>query len=562
MLKQLKLLMSGIRNIKQIANKYSEAEIYFHQDLDGVTSCLAMKSYLESNGIKVVETHIIQYGSLEYNVKNTKEGRLPVIVDFAHVKDMFVIATDHHDKQAGANNSMSTNFKKSASNVETISAEISNFDIFTKLDIELVRTVDSADYAKYKIQPEQVQKCYFNFNKTRTSGSNRFLLGLVVNRLLLALKNKRISVISLDGKTKHHNRNLLECLIADSKPSVYSIYLNLKHYMNNATSYEWNMDLKTYHDPKKLPSQAQLHHNLNNYILSRKEFLEMNGKKLKNVELEWDDKYKIIKQYDIGETFKTGSYDRYVPFRNFPNSEWICTIYSMGLIQVSGNPFKDKKVNIHLGNITKELFTKYKTELSNFRIPISAIKRINEAESFKLKQKYANFVPIGFKFNDLATFYKDDIYYLPNRKSGDFKTVAKLDLSDLNNPDVQIVKNIMDKLYSDWTFSDKEEMSLFKIPGLNILEIMSGGHPSITNIQGFNLLDERRDAIQKYFGHIQIPYNSIDGNIMYRYIRTYEDLMIFFANEYLNLLKLELEGVHSNLDETIHLYGSISETIG
>ena len=553
--------MSGIKNIKQIASKYTEAEIYFHQDLDGVTSALAMKSYLESNCIKVVETHIIQYGSLEFNVKNTVEGRLPVIVDFAHVKDMFVIATDHHDKQAGANIGMSTNFKKSSSNVETISGEISNYDIFSFLDIEMIKTVDSADYAKYKLKPDHVQKCYFNLDKKRSSGNNRFLLGLTVNRLLLALKNKRISITSLDGSTKHHNRNMLECLVNDSKPSIYSLYLNIKHYMKGATSYEWNMDLKTYHDPKKLPSQAQLHFNLNNYILSRKEFINLNGQLLKNRELEWDDKYKIIKQYDIGETFKTGSYDRYVPFKNFPDSNWICTIYSMGLIQISGNPFKEKVANIHLGNVTKELLTKYKDILSNFRIPISSIKRINEAESHKLKQKYANFVPIGFKYNDLATFYKDDIYYLPNRKSGDMKTSAKLDLSDTNNIDVQFVKNTMDKLYCDWTFGEKEEMSLFKIPGLNIIEIMSGGHPSITNIQGLNLLDERRDAIQKYFGNITIPYYSIDGSVMYRYIRTFEDLMIFFANEYLTILKSKLDGESENIDESIQLFGNVSTSL-
>jgi hypothetical protein len=551
--------MSGIRNIKQIANKYKEAEIYFHQDLDGVCSHLAMKSYLESHGIKVVDSHIIQYGSLEFNVKNTKEGRLPVIVDFAHVKDMFVIATDHHDKQAGASSNMSTNFKKSSSNVETISGEISNANVFLNLDIELIKTVDSADYARYKISPEQIQKAFFKLNKDRTSGSNRFLMGLVVNRLLLALKNKRIKVNSLDGKTYHNNRNLLECLVTDSKPSLYSLYLNLKNYINNATSYEWNMDLKSYHNPVKLPTQEQLNYNLNNYILSRQEFIKNNDGYKKNHELDYDSQYKIIKQFDIGETFKTGSYDRYVVFRNFPQSDWVCTIYKMGLVQISGNPFKSGNKDIHLGNITKELLTKYKEQLSNFRIPITALKRINESESYKLKQKYANFSPIGFKFNDLNTFYGQDIYYLPNRKLGDLKTISKLDLSDTNNLDVQFVKTTMDKLWTDWTFEDKQEMSNFKIPGLNILEIMSGGHTSITNIQGLNFLDERRDAIKKYFGHIAISLNHYDGSTYNKYISTFEDLMVFFASEYLEILKSKLNGENANIDNDIHLYGVSSQ---
>jgi hypothetical protein len=51
---------SGIRDINALAKRYPKAEIYFHQDLDGVTTALAMKKYLEDNGINVVDAHIIQ----------------------------------------------------------------------------------------------------------------------------------------------------------------------------------------------------------------------------------------------------------------------------------------------------------------------------------------------------------------------------------------------------------------------------------------------------------------------------------------------------------------------
>ena len=39
---------SGIRDINKLADRYSKAEIYFHQDLDGVVSALGMKNYLEN----------------------------------------------------------------------------------------------------------------------------------------------------------------------------------------------------------------------------------------------------------------------------------------------------------------------------------------------------------------------------------------------------------------------------------------------------------------------------------------------------------------------------------
>ena len=37
-----------IRNIKKIIGDMRTAEIYFHKDLDGVTSALAMKYFLET----------------------------------------------------------------------------------------------------------------------------------------------------------------------------------------------------------------------------------------------------------------------------------------------------------------------------------------------------------------------------------------------------------------------------------------------------------------------------------------------------------------------------------
>ena len=158
---------SGIRDINKLAKRYPKAEIYFHQDLDGVTTALAMKKYLQDNGIKVVGAHIIQYGDKEFAVKkNDAQGDImPVLVDFAHGKPMFVIHTDHHDRQAGAEDTKSTSFKSSRSNVETISQTVSPGDIFPNKDIALISMVDSADYAKNEITPEMVMNYIYRFDK-------------------------------------------------------------------------------------------------------------------------------------------------------------------------------------------------------------------------------------------------------------------------------------------------------------------------------------------------------------------------------------------------------------
>ena len=125
---------SGIRNIKELSKRYKKAKIYFHQDLDGVTTAIAMKAYLENQGIEVVDAEIIQYGDKEWAIKGVKKNGLddeargeimPVLVDFAHGKPMFEIHTDHHDSQAGVEQGTSTSFKHSRSNVETISQTVS-----------------------------------------------------------------------------------------------------------------------------------------------------------------------------------------------------------------------------------------------------------------------------------------------------------------------------------------------------------------------------------------------------------------------------------------------------
>src|SRR5210317_617879 len=118
---------SGLRNIGELAKRYPKAKIYFHQDLDGVTTALAMKTYLENNGISVVDSEIIQYGDKEFAIKKSdaKGDVMPVLVDFAHGKPMFVIHTDHHDSQAGADETGATSFRQSRSNVETISQVLS-----------------------------------------------------------------------------------------------------------------------------------------------------------------------------------------------------------------------------------------------------------------------------------------------------------------------------------------------------------------------------------------------------------------------------------------------------
>ena len=517
----------GLRNLKSIISGYKTCEIWLHKDLDGVTSALAMKSFLKTYyDIETVDAHIIQYGSMEFAIKKGNPDTLKVIVDFAHGKPMFKIQSDHHDKQVGAGDTQGTYFKPARSNVEIISGEISYSDVFTPGDVELIRTVDSANFIANNITPEDVQNSIFQFKRELSGEKNRFMMGFVVNRLLLAYKNKRISIKSMDGKTDHINRNILECMVLDCNPSLYSMFNNIRHYVNNA---------RVSDRAGVLAKPEVLMQNLTNYIERMKNYrfiedpdtgdvseFDPNSSKHKFLSsvkgakvgkgVHYDDKHKIIIQYGGGNMMQPGSYDRYVPFKNFPDANFICIIWAMGLIQVSCNPFKEKKLkDINLGEIAKEVIAKHQPILTKILVSLDCIKKEFEtSQDWKKMQKEEgpDYVGVGFKYSDLEAFYGDCTY-----KDG--KVV------DINN---QELKDSMNTIYDNLSTEQFSILKSYKISVWELITRNSGGHPSITNIQGWGFLKYNKDATM-------VAYET----------DKYTDVMKRVAREFVDNLKDKVE---------------------
>ena len=413
---------SGIKNIKDISRRYPKAEIYFHQDLDGVTTAIAMKKYLESNGIKVVDSHVIQYGDKEFSIKknDAKGDTMPVLVDFAHGKPMFVIHTDHHDRQAGAEDTKSTSFRQSRSNVETISQVVSPQELFPSSDVLLINTVDSADFARQNLTPTDVVNYLFRVDKEKSLQNNKMLLGLVINKLLLAFKNKP---------------GFLESLVMDSEPSLMSILTNIKSWMKQSV----------------VPTEFQLQKNADEYASQMKNFPKVSDN--------------IIFQYGGGSMFKAGSYDRYTPFRNNPEADFLIMAWPMGLVQASCNPFKkDRELKgVNLGEIGQEVIGKWADQLKQKTVPLSTIKWVSETS--------VNPESIGFTFKDFKALYGEKIMYM----EGGEKVLDK-------------IETMMEKPFKN--LSEEEMITLDKI-GVNALDLIqsnSGGHKCITNISGLNYL--------------------------------------------------------------------------
>ena len=413
---------TGLRDINNLAKRYPKSEIYFHQDLDGVTTAIAMKKYLEDNGIDVVGAHIIQYGDKEFSVKkNDAQGDvMPVLVDFAHGKPMFVIHTDHHDKQVGVEKNTSTQFRGARSNVETISQVVSPKDLFPSSDILLINTVDSADYAKYNITPDEVVNYIYRLDKEKPLQQNKMLLGLVINKLLLAFKNKP---------------GFLEGLVMDSEPSLMSILNNIKNWMKKTNAA----------NPEELQKNAE------GYKDNMKNFPRVSDS--------------IIFQYGGGSMFKPGSYDRYTPFRNNPDADFLIMAWPMGLVQASCNPFKkDRELKgVNLGEIAQEVLSKWEGQLKQRTIPLSTIKWVSETS--------VGPESIGFTFNDFKALYGD-----------------KFTTMEGGEKVLDHIQDMMETSFKDLTEEHKDMLDKIGINAWDLIQSNSGGHKCITNISGLNYL--------------------------------------------------------------------------
>jgi hypothetical protein len=417
---------SGLRDINALAKRYPKAEIYFHQDLDGVTTAIAMKQYLENNGIKVVGAHIIQYGDKEFAVKknDAKGDTMPVLVDFAHGKPMFVIHTDHHDRQAGAEDTKSTSFRSSRSNVETISQVVSPKELFPSSDILLISTVDSANYAVNNISVDEVISYLFKLDKDKSLEKNKMLMGLVVNKLLLAFKNKP---------------GFLETLVMHCTPSLLNILHTIKKIMVE----------KGYANPE------QLEMNKDEYVKSMQ--TNPNVKVLGN----------IIVQYGGGSMFKPGSYDRYTPFKNNPDADFIVIAWPLGLVQASCNPFKSERQlkGVNLGEIAQEVLSKWEDQLKQREIPLSTIKWISESS------KDFNPESTGFTFKDFIALYGKEF---KNREDGKKQLIY--------------IGQMMEKPFSELSEEDKQMLDGINVNAWDFIQANSGGHKCITNISGLNFM--------------------------------------------------------------------------
>ena len=478
---RLKLYESGIRNMREIAKNYNKAWIYFHIDMDGVTSAIAMKEYLKQYGILTENAIPMQYGEMEYAIKKTPNGTLPVLVDFSHGKIFMKIHTDHHDSQISYNTA-SNSFKHSKSNAGTISTQISPTDIFSKEDVRVIDMIDSAGYAEENIGIEELKNYLFNYNKGKTNIENHLRFGMVVGKLLLAYKNKP---------------GYLTQIVLNSKPSLMSMFqvmrnivkengwAGMKDLQKNSDWYAKNQE------QNKIP-EGDID-TINNLTNGQNTLVG-----------------NTIVQVGGGNTRKSGAYDRYTAFKLYPEAKYFVMIWdTIGMIQVAKNNWnKENRTKdshrINLGELViGDVFNKKYAQMLNkkiYDISLLAIKKTLEAKIEKEGLEDS----LGFDYDELKALFGE----LPNvsdKQKAFIEKAMKLKPQELmpDENDSEKRKQFKEKVI--------KFLNDFTIPLPEIIMKTSGGHPGITNLTGFQFLQTQR----RIFGALKggrNPYAALDPN--------------------------------------------------
>lgn len=507
---KLDLLESGLQNIRQLAKQYNKAIIYFHMDLDGVTSAIAMKEYLKHYGIQTIGVQKIQYGNMEYAIsKPQSDDILPVLVDFAHGKVFMKIHTDHHDRQIAYDNA-SKNFRHSPSNAGTISAVISPRDIFSAEDVRIINMIDSAGFKKENVNVWDMIKAVLKTNKNETVWRNHLQMGMITGKLLLTFKNRP---------------NFLETIVMNSNPSLESMYsVMIKMIKNNVENKEKGWVL-----PSEIEKNSQRYYD------------QQTDKKIHNGTVDEVESVKsgvalkignCVFQMGSGYVAKAGMYDRYTVFRLYPDVKYMVMVWdSLGMMQVSKNPWDDKQSDVNLGelvigDIFKNKFEKY-LKAPKYNISLLALKKYYESSITEENEKMA----VGFDYNELLNLFNQNYDNLTDKQQYVIRKWMNWKPSDFNKQDYEIDdegEEIIDpKIEKKNNEIDRaiKYLNSLTIPLPTIIDKTSGGHPSITNLSGFGFIEVQKD-IDRAIKNGENPMTNKKKQMITKYEPTSDKSMV------------------------------------
>jgi hypothetical protein len=201
----------------------------------------------------------------------------------------------------------------------------------------------------------------FKYDKDKSVRRNKMMMGLVVNKLLLAYKNNNVN-----------GRDLLEYLVMNCEPSLENLYNTITKIAKD----------------QGYASVEVMQKNQEKYLQDRSQegVIQKEGG--------------VLHQFGLG-SMKKGSYDRYTPFELNPDADFLVTGIGapVGLVQASCNPYKEDRAlkGVDLGKIKDQVLLSFKPELEQVILPFKIIKRVAEKKATKDS--------VGFTQKDMDALY-------------------------------------------------------------------------------------------------------------------------------------------------------------
>jgi len=189
--------------------KGKKVAIYFHDDLDGIYSAIAIKNYLINKNFEIVAYGVVNYND-GWKEITIKEDLINVAVDFAETNKLMDIYIDHHGEKFGNDNNDYAIKTQTSSAYEGILLQLGIAQ--DSIVLNAIDMVDSAKYEEYGLSFRDT--LYYNIKHFKYTKTPKLYYAATMNQFI-----KRSSWKTLI-KVVHNTKDI----------SLYRIFSNFKKY--------------------------------------------------------------------------------------------------------------------------------------------------------------------------------------------------------------------------------------------------------------------------------------------------------------------------------------------
>lgn len=473
-------------------DRYKNAVIFYHRDLDGVASAIYMKTFLKERGYKDIIYIPLNYGAAMFDYPRnilSLDDYLTIVVDFAVPIQKAKYQFDHHIERGENINDVILFRKESRSCVEYMQNVLIRKKYWDDYELDCISRVDSASFSR-----DDLNYLFFLYDKDiieeykKSKDRKNFLWKLILYCNLLILNGKNIN-------------DYINNIVANSSTSIISLYMNIIKSINsglfvrrgkvynlydilNSILDFMNIRKKEISDNLIIVPYGKEKEYIDKYVSYENYYKK--EKKLEGVFLSFKE-LGILLQIGMGSMVTKGGYNRYYGFLADIDTEYlIYYYYPLPLIQISYNPFlKDRKTNLNISSIVEE--TIYQMNLlKNYFVELKYLKYF-KSNFNRMLSKFDKELGIQFEeaFGSGGYYENIDLYRKIKDKYIVLSKEERLKLKDCFDQPVNVQVSILNQKNKLVTRAEKNPYSCLEgyyFKPIDILKLEAGGHEKIYNL--------------------------------------------------------------------------------